>query len=218
MKNIFKVLSIMMLLLTVGCSNTDIEVTDEANSKAVSSEEAQNESQKDELVFVNFRDIRDLNPHLYAGEMYAQEILYETLISLDGDGYKPCLAESWEMSEDGCVYTFNIRSNVYFSDGVLCDAYAIKANFDAILENKERHAWIEWLKLLDDIQAPDENTIVISVSELYYPLLTELAVTRPFAMISPEAMIDGSTMNGVEAYIGTGPYVLTEFVTDEYAL
>ena len=27
------------------------------------------------LNFVNYRDVRDLNPHLYAGEMYAQEML-----------------------------------------------------------------------------------------------------------------------------------------------
>ena len=37
-------------------------------------------------------------------------------------------------------------------------------------------------------------------------------------MISPKAMKNGSTKDGVEAYIGTGPYVLDEFVTDEYAV
>ena len=31
---------------------------------------------KDEIVAANFRDIRDLNPHNYAGELYAQNILY----------------------------------------------------------------------------------------------------------------------------------------------
>lgn len=31
-------------------------------------------------------------------------------------------------------------------------------------------------------------------------------------------MIDGSTKDGVNGYIGTGPYVLTDFVTDEYAI
>lgn len=41
---------------------------------------------KEELVFVNYRDIRDLNPHLYAGEMYAQEMLYETLVNITADG------------------------------------------------------------------------------------------------------------------------------------
>lgn len=37
-------------------------------------------------------------------------------------------------------------------------------------------------------------------------------------MISPKAMKDGSTKDGVNEYIGTGPYVLTDFVTDEYAV
>ena len=37
-------------------------------------------------------------------------------------------------------------------------------------------------------------------------------------MISPNCMIDGSTKDGVNGYIGTGPYVLTDFVTDEYAV
>ena len=76
-------------------------------------------------MFVNYRDIRDLNPHLYAGEMYAQSILYDTLVSITEDGYEGCLAESWTISEDGRIYTFNIRDNVYFSDGTLCDANAI---------------------------------------------------------------------------------------------
>jgi nickel transport system substrate-binding protein len=202
--------AILTIVSLTACNGEQVQntVTDSVQSQEV----------KDELVYVNFRDIRDLNPHLYAGEMYAQEILYETLISLTEDGYEGCLAESWEISEDGRIYTFHIRPDVYFSDGEICDAYAIKVNFDAILENKERHAWQEWLKLLEGIEAPDENTVVISISEPYYPLLTELAVTRPFAMISPKAMKNGSTMNGVEAYIGTGPYVLTNFVTDEYAV
>ena len=173
---------------------------------------------RDELVFVNYRDIRDLNPHLYAGEMYAQEMLYETLVNITEDGYEPCLAESWEISDDGKTYTFHIRDGVKFSDGEVCDANAIKANFDAIIENKDRHTWLEMMNLLVDVSAPDDETFVIELSQPYYPMLTELGVTRPFAMISPNAMKEGSTKDGVDAYIGTGPYVLTDFVTDEYAV
>ncbi|NNJ30797.1 nickel ABC transporter substrate-binding protein [Lacrimispora defluvii] len=173
---------------------------------------------KDELVFVNFRDIRDLNPHLYAGEMYAQEMLYETLVTITADGYAPCLAESWKISDDGKTYTFKIRKGVTFSDGEVCDANAIKANFDAIIENKERHTWLEMMNLLVGVSAPDSETFVIELSQPYYPMLTELGVTRPFAMISPKAMKNGSTKDGVEAYIGTGAYVLKESVTDEYAV
>lgn len=191
-------------------------------SSTVKNEQTQveqtSEEKSNELVFVNYRDIRDLNPHLYAGEMYAQEMLYETLVNITADGYEGCLAESWEISEDGKIYTFKMREGVTFSDGEVCDAYAIKANFDAIIENKERHTWLEMMNLLVGVSAPDENTFVIELSEPYYPMLTELGVTRPFAMISPKAMKEGSTKDGVEAYIGTGPYVLTEVVTDEYAI
>ena len=188
-----------------------------AENSAAASEAGASEG-KEELVFVNYRDIRDLNPHLYAGEMYAQEMLYETLVNITADGYEGCLAESWNISDDGKTYTFHIRDGVKFSDGEVCDANAIKANFDAIIENKDRHTWLEMMNLLVGVSAPDDKTFVIELSEPYYPLLTELGVTRPFAMISPKAMKDGSTKDGVNAYIGTGPYVLTDFVTDEYAV
>ena len=93
---------------------------------------------KDEIVYANFRDIRDLNPHNYAGELYAQNILYEGLVKINTKGeIVPSLAESWEISEDGKEYTFYLRKGVVFSDGEKFDANAVKANFDAIMDNKE---------------------------------------------------------------------------------
>ena len=209
----------LMAASLTGCGGAGnaAETTAAAENSAAASEAGASEG-KEELVFVNYRDIRDLNPHLYAGEMYAQEMLYETLVNITADGYEGCLAESWDISDDGKTYTFHIRDGVKFSDGEVCDANAIKANFDAIIENKDRHTWLEMMNLLVGVSAPDDKTFVIELSEPYYPLLTELGVTRPFAMISPKAMKDGSTKDGVNAYIGTGPYVLTDFVTDEYAI
>lgn len=209
-KNVVTIAAICLALLA-GCSSKDAAVEGMTVTQA-------EKSKKEDLVFVNYRDIRDLNPHLYAGEMYAQEMLFETLVNITEDGYEGCLAESWDISEDGKIYTFHIRRGVYFSDGTLCDANAIKANFDAIIENKDRHTWLEMMNLLVGVSAPDANTFVIELSEPYYPLLTELGVTRPFAMIAPAAMKEGSTKDGVNEYIGTGPYVLGEFVTDEYAI
>ena len=201
-----------------GAGNTAETTTAAGTETSAAASETGASEAKEELVFVNYRDIRDLNPHLYAGEMYAQEMLYETLVNITADGYEGCLAESWDISDDGKTYTFHIRDGVKFSDGEVCDANAIKANFDAIIENKDRHTWLEMMNLLVGVSAPDDKTFVIELSEPYYPLLTELGVTRPFAMISPKAMKDGSTKDGVNAYIGTGPYVLTDFVTDEYAI
>ena len=210
----------LMAVSLAGCggAGTTEKAAEASGTETGAAAETGNSEKKEELVFVNYRDIRDLNPHLYAGEMYAQEMLYETLVNITADGYEGCLAESWDISEDGKTYTFHIRDGVKFSDGEVCDANAIKANFDAIIENKDRHTWLEMMNLLVGVSAPDNKTFVIELSEPYYPLLTELGVTRPFAMISPKAMKDGSTKDGVNAYIGTGPYVLTDFVTDEYAV
>ena len=210
----------LMAVSLAGCggAGTTEKAAEASGTETGAAAEIGNSEKKEELVFVNYRDIRDLNPHLYAGEMYAQEMLYETLVNITADGYEGCLAESWDISDDGKTYTFHIRDGVKFSDGEVCDANAIKANFDAIIENKDRHTWLEMMNLLVGVSAPDNKTFVIELSEPYYPLLTELGVTRPFAMISPKAMKDGSTKDGVNAYIGTGPYVLTDFVTDEYAI
>lgn len=206
---------ILALGLLSGCGQKEAA---SSVSTAASEPAAAVNGSDQELVFVNYRDIRDLNPHLYAGEMYAQSILYDTLVSITEDGYEGCLAESWTISEDGKIYTFKIRDGVTFSDGTVCDANAILANFNAVIENKDRHTWLEMMNLLVGVSAPDDHTFVIELSEAYYPMLTELGCIRPFAMISPNCMIDGSTKDGVSGYIGTGPYVLTDFETDQYAV
>lgn len=206
---------ILALGLLSGCGQKEAA---SSVSTAASEPAAAVNGSDQELVFVNYRDIRDLNPHLYAGEMYAQSILYDTLVSITEDGYEGCLAESWTISEDGKIYTFKIRNGVTFSDGTVCDANAILANFNAIIENKNRHTWLEMMNLLVGVSAPDDHTFVIELSEAYYPMLTELGCICPFAMISPNCMINGSTKDGVSGYIGTGPYVLTDFETDQYAV
>lgn len=130
----------LMAVSLAGCggAGTTEKAAEASGTETGAAAETGNSEKKEELVFVNYRDIRDLNPHLYAGEMYAQEMLYETLVNITADGYEGCLAESWDISEDGKTYTFHIRDGVKFSDGEVCDANAIKANFVQIIENKDR--------------------------------------------------------------------------------
>lgn len=174
---------------------------------------------KNEIVFANFRDIRDLNPHNYAGEMYAQNMIYEGLVKISPEGeFQPSLAESWTISEDGTEYVFKLRQGVEFSDGEKFDANAVKANFDAIMDNKARHGWLVSLQLLDKYEVVDDYTFSIKLKEAYFPLLTELGVIRPFRFISPKAFKDGGTKGGVAAYIGTGPYVLKQNTVDQEAI
>lgn len=181
----------------------------------------------EKIVYANYRDIRDLNPHLYNGEMFAQNLLYESLVKVEDDGsISPWLAESYEVSEDGKTYVFKLREDVYFTDGAKFNAEAAKLNFDAILDNYERHSWIESVNLMkevenygkESVEVTGEYELTIHLSKSYYPFLLELGLIRPLRFISPNCFIDGTTKNGVTDYIGTGSYYLSEHVTDEYAI
>ena len=197
----------MSMSMLAGCSSGD-----------ESAESAGDQKAKDEIVFAGFRPMDDYNPHLYSGEMWMQEMVYETLVSVEDSGIEPCLAESWEISEDGKTYTFKIREGATFSDGVKVDANAIKANFDAIWDNIDRHVWMESANLITEYNALDDYTFEIKLSAPYEPMLLELGVTRPYAMCSPNAMQDGTTKDGVTEAIGSGPYKLVEDKVGEYAV
>jgi len=201
-------LLMMMSLLVVACGGNKSE-----------GEKTANEVVKDEIVYANFRDIRDLNPHNYAGELYAQNILYEGLVKISPKGeIVPSLAESWEISEDGKEYTFHLRKGVVFSDGEKFDANAVKVNFDVIMDNKDRHGWLESVRLFNKFEVVDENTFKIYLNEPYFPMMIELGVIRPFRFVSPKAFKNGTTKDGVNEYIGTGPYVLKQNTVDQEAI
>ncbi len=73
-----------------------------------------------------------LNPHLYnPNQMYAQIMVYDSLVRYTPDGIKAALAESWNISDDGLTYTFKLR-NAKFSDGSLVTAEAVVMNFNAV--------------------------------------------------------------------------------------
>ena len=64
--------------------------------------------------------------------MFAQNLIYEPLVRYQADGtVAPCLAESWDVSQDGREYTFKLRRDVRFSDGHPFNAEAVKRNIDA---------------------------------------------------------------------------------------
>lgn len=172
---------------------------------------------KTKLTFASTKDIRDINPHLYAGEMAAQNMIFEGLVINTVEGVKPHLAKSWTISEDGLTYTFQLRNDVTFSDGEKFNAQVAKANFDALLANRARHAWIETANNLDTVSVKDDYTLVLTVKTAYYPTLEELGMTRPFRFVSPKSMKDGQTKDGVTSYVGTGPFVLSEHKENQYS-
>ncbi|CAI1237006.1 Nickel-binding periplasmic protein precursor [Serratia fonticola] len=169
------------------------------------------------LDYASTKDIRDINPHLYSGEMAAQNMVFEPLVINTQHGVEPWLARSWRISPDGKTYTFTLRDDVRFSDGEPFNAQAVKLNIDAILANSARHAWLELVRQIDSVEVVDDHTVQLHLKNAYYPTLTELGLTRPFRFISPKAFIDGKTLNGVQRYAGTGPWVLTEHKKNQYA-
>ncbi|UAY97682.1 nickel ABC transporter substrate-binding protein [Dickeya dadantii] len=170
-----------------------------------------------QLVYASTKDIRDINPHLYAGEMAAQNMVFESLVMNTPEGVKPWLAESWTISPDGKQYIFNLRHDVRFTDGEPLTADAVKQNIEAVLDNYPRHAWLELVQQIDKVTALDRYRVEITLKNPYYPTLIELGLTRPFRFVSPNAFIDGKTKNGITGYAGTGPWLLAEHKTNQYA-
>lgn len=171
-----------------------------------------------ELVYASTKDIRDINPHLYGGEMAAQNMVFESLVINTEKGIQPALAKSWDISKDGKTYTFHLRKGVTFSDGEPFDAEAVKLNFDVVVNNIEKNAWLNLVSEIKSTKAVDKDTFVLTLKEPYYPTLEELGLTRPFRFISPKSFIGGTTAKGVKGFAGTGPYVLKEHKKNQYAV
>lgn len=157
-------------------------------------------------------NVGSLNPHLYApNQMFAQAMVFEPLVRYGADGkVGPWLAQSWQASPDGRTYTFKLREDVRFSNGEVFDAAAVKANIDAVLENRPRHAWLELANQIVSTEVVDASHVRIVLKEAYYPLLQELALPRPFRFVAPSQFQHGGTVDGIAAPIGTGPWTLTE--------
>ncbi|AFL69437.1 nickel ABC transporter substrate-binding protein [Sulfurospirillum barnesii] len=173
---------------------------------------------KTELVYASTKDIRNINPHLYGGEMSAQNMVFESLVMNTSEGVKPWLAQRWEISNDGKSYTFYLRKDVKFSDGSAFNAHVVKQNIDAIVDNRPRHAWLELVNQIVSGEVVDEFTYKLNLKNPYYPTLTELAMTRPFRFIAPSCFMEGGSKNGVSCYVGTGVWVLVEHEKNARAL
>jgi peptide/nickel transport system substrate-binding protein len=83
----------------------------------------------------------------YYGEIsqpiqYLTQQMFDTLVEFDLETYDlvPGLATSWEVSEDGTVYTFHLREGVTWHDGEPFTAEDVVFTYDQILTNPEARA------------------------------------------------------------------------------
>ncbi|WP_373231611.1 nickel ABC transporter substrate-binding protein [Cohnella sp.] len=165
-------------------------------------------------------DLGPINPHLYApNEMFAQAMVYDPLVSYGDNGeIQPALAKEWQVSEDGKSYTFTLREGVLYSDGSTLTAENVKRNVEAVIQNMDRHSWLEAVSIIEKVEVIDELTVKIDLKESYYPFLQELTLIRPLRMLGDNGFpASGSTAEEIAAPIGTGPWILTDYVNGSHA-
>jgi len=134
----------------------------------------------------------------------------ETVVEITAEGeIVPMLAESWEVSADGLVYTFKIRSGVKFHDGSDLDSadvvYSLKKN--ALSTNSKLSA--AHLNVVS-VEASDASTVVVTLKIVSSTFLKELGQSAGYVV--PENFLEDNDPN--TTMIGTGPYVFGEYKAD----
>ncbi|WP_150460019.1 ABC transporter substrate-binding protein [Nesterenkonia ebinurensis] len=156
--------------------------------------------------------------------------IFEPLVGIDQDtgNVAPLLAEDWEVSEDELTYTFTLREAVVFHDGTQLTADVVVANF-------QRWGQLDYLYgygnisrstplafpsvfggyldteecMLESVEAEDERTVVLALSEPIHYLLQALTLPA-FGIASVEVLVDSDPGLITRQPIGTGPYRLAE--------
>jgi peptide/nickel transport system substrate-binding protein len=140
--------------------------------------------------------------------------LYETLIWANpadsAEPFTPGLAETWSASDDGLVWTFDLREGATFHDGTPVDSAAVKASIEAAADRGG--ASFIWAPL-ESIDTPDDRTVVFTLS---YPAPLDLIAASTYGawIVSPaalEASADDDTYFEAGLDAGSGPYVLDSY-------
>jgi peptide/nickel transport system substrate-binding protein len=153
-------------------------------------------------------------PHLDPTSAAAQAIdsvvysnIFEGLTRFMGDGsVVPGLAESWEISEDGTVYTFKLRSGVTFHDGSAMDAEDVKFSFDRARAEDSTNAQKALFAGITAVDVVDPQTVQVTLDAPNGNLLFNLA-WGDAVIVAPESIDSIKT-----APIGTGAYAFDNWV------
>lgn len=153
-------------------------------------------------------------PHLDPTSAAAQAIdsvvysnIFEGLTRFMGDGsVVPGLAESWEISEDGTVYTFRLREGVTFHDGSAMDAEDVKFSLDRARAKDSTNAQKALFAGITAVEAVDPQTVKVTLDGPNGSLLFNLA-WGDAVIVAPESIENIKTNP-----IGTGAYTFQEWV------
>ncbi len=147
-------------------------------------------------------------------------LLYDTLVEEMGiSDFQPGLAESWEVSDDGLVWTFKIREGVTFSDGTPCDANAVAWSLNWTIEN-EIETFSFYLINFAEVVALDDTTVQVTLSDP----VGNMEYLLMYVWILPESIWGAKSVDeimefeDIAAATGSGPYILKEWSEGEYMI
>ena len=109
------------------------------------------------LYFGNYGEPADLDPQVVSGtpEFHIMKALFEGLVMNDPKDLRPVpgVAERWDVSPDGLVYTFHLRANASWSDGQPVTADDFAQSFERILNPALAAPYADMLYVLAGAEA-----------------------------------------------------------------
>ena len=133
----------------------------------------------------------------------------------------PQVAESWEVAEDGKVYTFTIRDGIVFHNGEAVTAEHVKWNWDRLTAPESKWRCASYFNgkrglTLEAIEVVDERRIRFTLKEPNYLMLAYMANFQCLpAVLHPDSLNADGTWN---TPVATGPFKLKDWRKGEYIL
>jgi peptide/nickel transport system substrate-binding protein len=179
------------------------------------------------VVAMNIDGIITLDPG-YVFEIEPPVILdttYDPLVeTLPGNlnEYSPRLAESWEISDDGLVYTFHLRPGVRFASGNPLTAEDVRFSWMRLLNLKGSGSW--YITMLESLEVVDDLTLKATLQYPSPEFLSAIGGCLPVILDSKLVKEhggtdaeDADTTDTAKEWLdqnsaGSGPYVQTSWV------
>ncbi len=154
-----------------------------------------------------------LDPHIVTAfsSMRRLDLLYSRLVRLDEQmKVVPDLAESWEIP-DNLTYIFHLRKGVKFHNGRELVADDVKYSLERVLDPKTASPGRSYIASISKIEVLDTYTVKLTLSSPLASLLDALT-SNNISIVPREAVEENGNLQRVA--VGTGPYLLKEWVVD----